>query len=156
MAKKPTHFEINGRTYIIGDWVVDKQLETLVWLTKTFGEGILHLFMSEEGLEGVDNLLGSKPKPEEEVKLSEEEAKEKKKRERDAVADLVQRITKNLSAKEYVAYMKHILDGVHCGGQKVNFSLHFVGRIGELHQVAFNVLRHQYGDFLGASTVEDQ
>jgi len=157
MAKEPTRFEIKGRTYVICDWVVDKQLETLVWITKTFGEGILALFMSEDGFDGVDNLLSSPTAvAEAEEKLSEEEKKAKRASEKKTINELVQKIAKNLDAKEYVTYMKHILKGVHCEGKEINFSYHFVGRMSELHQVMFQVLRHQYGDFLGESNAEEQ
>ncbi len=160
MAKEPTRYETNGRTYIIGDWPVDKQLETLVWITKTFGDGILSLFMSGDSAEALDGLLyGTKDpeaKAEEKVELSDSEKRGKAEREKEAMSDLIGKITKNLDAKEYVKYSKLIIEGIHCGGTRVNFSTHFIGKIGELHQVIFACLRHQYGDFLEGGVVGGQ
>lgn len=150
MSKEPTKFEINGRVYIITDWQIDKQLETFVWLTKTFGEGLLTLFMTEGGLDGVDNLLGNS-----ESELTDEEKKEKSKKDLDGLTDVVKKVTSNLEGKEYVKYVKIMLDGISCKAKSVSL-MDFTGRIGELHQVIFHCLRHQYGDFLDGKVGEDQ
>jgi len=146
MAKEPTRFTINERTYIIGDWSVDKSLEIMVWVTKTFGEGFLTLFMSDDGLGSVEKLMDDTS---DDVKSVEELEKEKK-----LIQEFASKITNHLDAKEYVKYAKLIIDGIHCGGGKINFGFHFMGKMAELHHVLFRCLRHQYGDFLGGNTEE--
>jgi hypothetical protein len=149
MAKAPTKFVIDERTYIIGDWTVDRSLETLVWLTKTFGEGILQLFIHEDGLDAADRLISGTPEEVDgqEVKTSEED--------KQLANEFVSKILRNLDPREYSAYCKAILQGVKCNAQDINFNVHFQGRIAELHNVIFQVLRHQYSDFLGGSGGSD-
>lgn len=139
--------EINGRKYLIGHWQVDKSLKTLVWLTKTFGEGFVSLFTSSVG---TDFLTGSKEEegetPEKEVS-PEEEAQ--------VIKDFVGSIVDRLDEDAYVKYAKHIIEGVKVGGQSINFNQHFIGRMGELHQLMFEVLKLQYADFLGGGQESD-
>lgn len=139
--KEPTKLVIGKNTYIIGNWDVDKALEILVWLTKTFGEGLLTIFMSEDGLEAVRGMVDDGKE-----KSSDEEAKEK-----ELVAEFAEKLINRLDAKEYVKYAKIIVSGTRCNGEAIDFKFHFVGRMGELHQVLFAVLKHQYSDFLAGS-----
>lgn len=135
MNNTPTTFEINGRTYIIGTWDVDKSLETLVWLAKTFGEGFLTLFMSEDGFETT-------------AKVAQGEVNEA---EESLMQDFVSAILNKLDPKEYVKYSKIICSGVRCNGQDIDFKFHFAGKMGEMHRVMFAILKHQYSDFLPES-----
>lgn len=135
MAKEPTTTNIAGNTYIIGDWDVDKALETLVWLSKTFGEGFLSLFMSPEG-EGFGDLSEGK------IQIKEDQ------QDVTLIKDFASKVIENLEPKEYVKYAKLIVNGTKRNGKDINFSMDFIGKMSELHQVLFAVLRHQYGDFL--------
>ena len=131
--------ELDGKVYIIGDWPVDKSLKVLVWLTKTFGESIAGIFMTEEGFETLDNLQ------------SEEKVSEGTKA---AIADFVTKVLSNLDEDAYVKYCKLIVDGVKVDGKELNFNLHFVGKIGTLHTLLFHVLQQQYRDFFSAKSDE--
>ncbi len=141
-------YEKNGRIYLIGHWSVDKSLQTLVWLTKTFGEGFVTLFTSTAGSQ---LLFGSKDSEEESKKdddVSEEE-------EAQMIKDFVNSIVDRLDEEQYVKYAKHIIDGVRLDGKKIDFNQHFIGRMGELHMVMFQVLKVQYSDFLGGGQESD-
>ena len=153
MARKATKVEINGNHYVIGDWEVDKSLETMIWLTKTFGEGILSLFVGSDVEGAYNRMIGAEEDTDDEgvstkVEMSSED-KEK-------IRDFIESLTKNLEPKEFVKYTKLIVAGVHCGGQKVEFKTHFVGKLAELYLLMFHVLRHQYSDFLGGSGDETE
>ncbi len=135
MAKAPTTFKKNGRTYIISNWDVDKSLETMVWLVKTFGEGFLQLFLKEDGLESAE-------------KISKGDTEDTN---TEALEEFVKKISQNLDPKEYTKYAKVIVEGTKCDGAAINFSYHFMGKLGELHALMFEILKHQYSDFLFAS-----
>jgi len=139
MSSKPTTITVNGRNYLITDWSVDKALEILVWMTKTFGEGLLSIFVSDSSREALAGAM---------------EANEAGSDEIAKIMEIAEKFTKNLNAKEYAQYSKYIIDGVVCNGQKVDFSVHFSCKMGELHTVIFHTLRHQYGDFLGGSAAD--
>lgn len=141
MSKEPTKFTIGSNNYIIGDWSVDKALETMVWLTKTFGEGLLSLFMNEDGMEMLND-------------MAEGHGVEGEKNQ-GAMEKFVAKLFEKLDAKEYVKYSKLICAGSHVNGQEINFNQHFAGKVSELHQVMFRILRHQYGDFLGGNAAEE-
>ncbi len=132
---EPTVMKINGNSYIIEDWDVEKSLETLVWITKTFGESILNLFMSGEALKVLDALDGEELPPETQEKAEA----------------LVSKLFMNLEPAEYVKRVKTITKGTFCNAKEIDFNQHFRGKIGELHKVLFAILRHQYSDFLGVS-----
>ena len=144
MAAKPTICTINGRTYVIGTWTVDKALETMVWITKTFGEGFLSLFMSGDGLDSAAKLI-EKNDPEKERSEEDLEA------EKTLIMEFASKIRDQLNAKEYVHYSKIIVDGIRCDGQAIHFNTHFSGKMFELHRLMLACLRHQYGDFLGVN-----
>lgn len=137
--RKPTQYARGKNNYLIGSWDVDKSLEVFVWLTKTFGEGFVSIFMSPDNGEGLQNAF--------EGEAGDAETK--------VVEEFVRKVVDRLDPKEYTSYSKKICEGVKCNGQDLNFSQHFMGRMGELHFVMFQVLRHQYGDFLGGSESED-
>ncbi|TDI74600.1 MAG: hypothetical protein E2O82_03715 [Betaproteobacteria bacterium] len=132
MKREPTTLQIGGSTYIIGDWDVDKSLETMVWLVKTFGEGFMSLFMSKEGLDNAEKLMTGE--------IEEEDEKH--------MLEFARKILMNLDPKEYAKYSRIIVDGARCDGEAIDFKFHFIGKIGELHKLMFNILRHQYSDFL--------
>lgn len=138
--KEPTRYQKGKNVYIIGSWHVDKSLEVFVWLTKTFGEGFVTIFMSPEKGEAVGKVFDGGEVQGDESKLIEE---------------FVSKIVNRLDPKEYTAYAKTIVQGTRVNGQEINFNEHFCGRIGELHGLLFQILRHQYGDFLGGSESED-
>lgn len=140
MKAVPTKVEINGRNYLISDWDVDKSLETMVWIVKTFGEGFLGLFMSEDGFDTVDGIVNGNVESDDEKKL---------------IKDFAGKILDNLDPKEYTKYAKIICEGVRCNSQPVDFKFHFVRRMGELHTLMFHILKHQYGDFLGAGAGDE-
>lgn len=156
---KATHkVEIGGTTYSIYNWDVDKSLLTLVWLTKTFGEGFVGLFTSKAGSEF---LFGAGDEPEKESggdddddmliptssRSDDDDAK--------VIQEFISRIIDRLDERTYLKYSKHILDGVRIGTTKINYGAHFVGKMALLHRLMFEVLRFQYGDFLGDSPGED-
>jgi len=143
MSKEPTVEKLGNNTYIICSWDVDKALETLVWLTKTFGEGLLTLLLSEEGEETLKKLAG------------ESETEEDKENEKQMVAEFAGKVIDRLDAKEYVKYSKIIVSGTRCNGEKIDFNSHFIGKMGELHRLIFAILKHQYSDFLGGSGQDD-
>lgn len=153
MARKATKIEINGNHYIIGDWDVDRALETMVWLTKTFGEGILSLFIGSDVEGAYNRMIGAEEGIDDEGVATKAEMSSEDK---EKIHEFIQTITKNLDPKEYVKYARSITAGVHCGGQKVEFNTHFQGKMGELHQVMFHILRHNFGDFLGESGDETE
>jgi len=136
MSLHPTTVKVNGRNYMITDWSVDKALEILVWMTKTFGEGLLSIFVSDSSREALADAMESNEVAEDDVSK---------------IMAIAEKFTRNLNAKEYAQYSKYILDGVICDGKKVDFSVHFSCKMGELHTVIFHTLRHQYGDFLGGN-----
>jgi len=143
--------EINGNLYLIGHWQVDKSLKTLVWLTKTFGEGFVTIFTSSVGQElmmGATTSEEDGEKPSKESEISDAE-------EADIIKDFVRTIVDRLDEDTYVKYAKHIIEGVRLGGIKINFNDHFIGKMGELHQLMFEVLKLQYSDFLGGSQESD-
>jgi len=140
MKAEPTKVEINGRNYLIGDWDVDKSLETMVWIVKTFGEGFLALFMSEDGFESVEGIVNGNVESDEEKKL---------------IKDFASKILDKIDPKEYTKYAKIICAGVRCDAKEINFQFHFVRRMGELHTLMFHILKHQYGDFLGAGAGDE-
>ena len=140
MKAEPTKVEINGRNYLIGDWDVDKSLETMVWIVKTFGEGFLSLFMTKDGFESIDGVVNG------DVETDEERA---------IVKEFATKILDNIDPKEYAKYAKIICAGVRCNAKEIDFKFHFVRRMGELHLVMFHVLKHQYGDFLGAGAGDE-
>ena len=131
--------ELDGKVYIIGDWQVDKSLKVLVWLTKTFGESIAGIFMTEEGFETLGGLQGDEDASEE-TKL--------------AIAEFVTKLLQNLDEDQYVKYCKIIIDGVKCEAKDINFNFHFLGKIGTLHTLMFHVLKQQYRDFFSAKDTE--
>lgn len=141
MAKEPTRYTCGKNNYIIGDWPVDKALETMVWLTKTFGEGLLSLFMNESGME----MLGN---------MADGDGVEKEK-DQETLQKFASKLLLNLDAKEYVKYSKLICEGTHVNGQPIKYNDHFSGKMSELHKVMFQILRHQYGDFLGGNAAEE-
>lgn len=128
-----------GKDYLITHWDVDKALETMVWLTKTFGEGFVAIFTKGDSVEDALNITED---------MSDEENTE-------AILSFMSRTIDRLDAKEYVKYSKIIVDGVKCDGKSIDFRTHFVGRLSTLHMLMFSVLRFQYGDFLGESSAED-
>ena len=146
MSRQLTKYTAKDNVYLIGDWDVDTSLEILVWLTKTFGEGFISIFMSEEGQELAEKTLGGK-------KTEDKEGDSL--REKELILEFTRNITKNLDAKEYVKYAKRIVSGVKCNGKDIDFSYHFVGKVDELHMLMFKVLQRQYGSFLGASIGEE-
>lgn len=137
--RESNKLELDGKVYIIGDWPVDKSLKVLVWLTKTFGESLAGIFMTEEGFETLDNLQ------------SDEKVSESTKT---AIADFVTKLLSNLDEDQYVKYCKLICEGVKVDGKDLNFNLHFVGKIGTLHTLLFNVLQQQYRDFFSGKSDE--
>jgi len=150
MKGAPHRVDIDGTTYSITNWDVDKALLTLVWLTKTFGEGFVGLFSSKQGMSFLMGEGSETPTDESEDdgelipkdgSTSDEDAK--------AIQEFISRVIDRLDERTYVKYAKHILDGVRIGTTKINFGLHFVGRMALLHRLIFEVLRYQYGDFLG-------
>ena len=145
MAKEPTIYAVKGNTYVIGDWDVDKALETLVWLTKTFGEGFLALFMSPDKGEIVDKISGTVDG--ERVNDPEKDAA--------LIKEFASKIVNNVNPKEYVSYTRLIIQGSRCNGEEIKFNTHFRGKMAELHQVMFAILRHQYGDFLEGNAGEE-
>jgi len=149
MVLEPKKININGRNYIIGIWTVDKALETMVWITKTFGEGFLTLFMSDDGIDGAAKMIES-------TETKKEKSKDDLDKEKAIILDFAGKIRDQLNAKEYVHYSKVIISGIKCSGQDINFNTHFTGRMFELHKLMFECLRHQYGDFLGASAEDVQ
>jgi len=142
-VKEPTIEKLNGNTYIITNWGVDKALETLVWITKTFGEGLITLLFSEGGEETLKQFT-------KDDKTSEEADAEK-----ELIADFAKRVIDRLDAKEYVKYAKLIVSGTKCNAQDIDFNQHFIGSMGELHRLLFAILKHQYSDFLGESGLAD-
>ena len=153
MARKATKVEINGRHYVIGDWDVDKALGMMVWLTKTFGEGILNIFVGGDVEDSFSRLIGQDEDIDEEGVITKVGMTAEDKAN---IREAVEGIIRNLDPDEYVKYSRKIIAGVHCGGQMVEFKTHFVGKMGELHQVMFHILRHQYSDFLGGSCDETE
>lgn len=141
-------YEINGRTYLIGHWSVDKSLQTLVWLTKTFGEGFVTLFTSETGSEFLFGSNDSEEGSEEKSETSPEE-------DTAMIKEFVSNIVDKLDEETYVKYAKHIIDGVRFEGKKITFNTHFIQRMGELHMLMFKVLKVQYSDFLGGGQESD-
>ena len=131
--------ELDGKVYIIGDWPVDKSLKVLVWLTKTFGESIAGIFMTEEGFETLDSFQ------------EDGESSEKTKL---AIAEFVTKLLKNLDEDQYVRYCKVIVEGVQCEAKDINFNFHFLGKVGTLHTLMFHVLKQQYRDFFSAKDTE--
>jgi hypothetical protein len=119
----------------------------MVWITKTFGEGFLSLFMSGDGLDSAAKLI-------EKSDSDEEKSDEDLESEKALIMEFASKIRDQLNAKEYVHYSKTIIEGIRCEGQAIHFNTHFSGKMFELHQLMLKCLRHQYGDFLGAS-VED-
>jgi hypothetical protein len=143
MSKEPTIEKLGGNTYIICSWDVDKALETLVWLTKTFGEGLLTLLLSEKGEDTLKKLAG------------DNQTEEDEENEKEMVAEFAGKVIDRLDAKEYVKYAKIIVSGTRCNGEKIDFNHHFIGKMGELHRLLFAILKHQYSDFLGGSGQDD-
>jgi hypothetical protein len=141
--------DLNGRKYTIGHWSVDKSLKTLVWLTKTFGEGFVALFTSSGG-SALLGLPGEEEKEEAPKKseLSDEE-------EAAIIKEFVGNIVDRLDEDTYVEYSKLVVSGAKCDGKNIDFNTHFIGKMGELHRLMFEILRLQYGDFLGESVDED-
>ena len=131
--------KLSGNDYLITHWDVDKALETLVWLTKTFGEGFVAIFTKGDSVEDALNITED---------MSDEENTE-------AILSFMSRTIDRLNAKEYVKYSKIIVDGVKCNGKGIDFRTHFVGKLSTLHLLMFEVLRFQYGDFLGESSEAD-
>ena len=143
MSKEPTIEKLGDNTYIICSWDVDKALETLVWLTKTFGEGLLTLLFSENGEETLKKLA------------TDAKSDDEREAEKDMVADFAKRVIDRLDAKEYVKYSKLIVKGTRCNGAEIEFGTHFIGKMGELHRLIFAILKHQYSDFLQESGLAD-
>jgi hypothetical protein len=146
--REAKQIELNGRKYLIGHWQVDKSLKTLVWLTKTFGEGFVSLFTSSVG---TDFLMGGSEPVEGETPAKETSQED----EAQVIKDFVSSIVDRLDEDAYVKYAKHIVEGVKVGGQSINFNQHFIGRMGELHHLMFEVLKLQYADFLGGGQESD-
>lgn len=139
-------YEINGRKYLIGHWQVDKSLKTLVWLTKTFGEGFVTLFTS-----GAAEDLLSTPEEGEEVKEKEVDPEEEARLLKEFISNIIDRLDEDA----YVKYARLVIEGVKCNGRDINFGQHFIGRMGELHKLMFEILKLQYSDFLGAGQEGD-
>ncbi len=147
--REAKQIEINGRNYLIGHWQVDKSLKTLVWLTKTFGEGFVAIFTSPVG----SDLLGGSSLGEDEPEKPKKEISDKE--EAEVIKDFVRSIVDRLDEDTYVKYARHIIEGVKVGGKAINFNQHFIGRMGELHNLMFEVLKLQYSDFLGGGQESD-
>jgi hypothetical protein len=138
--KEPTRYTKGKNVYVIGSWHVDKSLEVFVWLTKTFGEGFVSIFMSPEKGEAVGKVFDGGSVEGDDMA---------------AIEEFVSKIVNRLEPKEYTSYARLIVQGTRVNGHEIDFNTHFSGRIGELHGVLFQILRHQYGDFLGESESED-
>lgn len=132
--RQPTKLTIGKNNYVVGNWDVDKALETLVWLTKTFGEGFMTIFVTDEGQDAMGKIMSSEKSDESEKKL---------------VSEFAAKVVDRLDAKEYVKYSRLIVSGTRCNGEEILFNTHFIGKMGELHRLMFNILRHQYSDFFG-------
>ena len=155
--KQPLKKTINSRDYLIGCWEVDKSLEILVWLTKTFGEGVVTLFTSEAGMGA---MLGKFTEEVEEAKTKEvgeapadpvATSEADKAAEAKLIKEFASSIVDKLDQKQYPVMCKHIIAGIRYQAQPINFNNHFVGRLGELHELMFHTIRFQYADFLGES-----
>jgi len=126
--------ELDGRVLLITHWNVDKQLEILAWITGTFGDQILSLFM--DGGDVTDHLPSGGD-------ISEGD--------RVNLAKLVTDAFKTLTPKEYAKYAKYIVSDVLEGSKKINLDNMFRGKMMSLHFLIFEVLRYNFSDFLGES-----
>ena len=153
MKGAPHTVEIDGTTYSISNWDVDKALLTLVWLTKTFGEGFVGLFSSKQGMSFLfgeeDGAPTEEPGDDGDLIPDTSEVRGASEDDAKAIQEFISRVIDRLDERTYVKYAKHILDGVRVGTTKINFGMHFVGKMSLLHRLIFEVLRYQYGDFLG-------
>lgn len=128
MSRKLENVLIDGETYQIGQWPVDKSLEMLTWLTKTLGESFAALANGNIE-ELMDREISAVIGP--------------------ALKSLIPRLHEN----EVKERARDIVDGILCGGKKVVYDVHFMGRIGLLFKVMGEVLKVQYSDFFDALTV---
>jgi len=138
-----SEFKVNGKVVeycgeklLITHWHIDKQLEVLAWLTKTFGEGIMSLFL--EGGD-VDDYLPEMEKDSEGAVTEES---------KNSIGAFVTEIFSKLSPKDYAHYAKYIVADVLHGNKKVDVNKLFRGRLVKLHYLIFEVLQYQYSDFL--------
>ena len=120
---------VDGQTYIMGHWAVDKSVEMFSWMLTTFGNGVANVFR-----EGV-NLK----------QLMETEA------DVSFLKEVIEGLVSKLTPQEYVTRCRMITEGLLIGGQPVVYDQHFLGKIGHLHRVMLEVLKFQYSDFLPAS-----
>lgn len=152
MQGAPHQIVLNGTTYSVTNWDVDKALLTLVWLTKTFGEGFVGLLTSKAGSEF---LFGAEDDDQAEDVGEEDGLIPQPSGGSQVMQEFMAKVIDRLDERTYVKYAKHILDGVRIGTTKVNFGIHFIGKMALLHQLIFEVLRFQYGDFLDDTPGKD-
>ena len=113
---------VDGHEYKIGHWPVDQANENFAFLLNSFGEGLLAAISSEDMMA---EELGGK-----------------------LLQDIVKGLFSKLTPKEYASKMREFTSNLLCDGKAFEYNTHFTGRVLHLHKVVFNVLRHQYGDFL--------
>lgn len=129
MSRKLERTVIDGMTYEIGQWPVDKSLDMLTWLTKTLGESFASLSSGAVNMEDL---------------MDKEIA--------DVLGPAIRSLIPRLNEQEVKDRAREIVDDVLCNGKKIAYDVHFMGRIGHLFKVIVEVLKVQYADFLGALT----
>lgn len=136
--------ELEGQNYVITYFNLDKSLEIFAWLTKNFGENVISMFM--EGGDVGDYL----PEVESDAngKLSRKSM--------NTMSSFVGEIFSKLEPKEYVKYAKAIVSDVMIGSVRIKPDALFRGKTMLLHTLIFEVLKHNYSDFLGEESSEEQ
>lgn len=123
--------EIDGHTYQIGDWPVDKANSYFIWIVKTLGEGVA-------GLLG-DDVSSLKDIMESEMANGK------------LLQQFITGLTEKLDEADVVKRSREITTGILCDNKQIEYNTHFQGRLFHLYKVMFYVLKSQYSDFLGAS-----
>lgn len=122
--------EVDGESYQLGLWTVDKSMDILVWLAKRVG-GPIGTMMAVGASSGTD--------------------KDKLDASLDAMlGPAIQGALADLTPQDIKQHMRSITgEDILVGGTKVDWNIHYRRKTGHMFKVARAVLEYQYDDFLG-------
>lgn len=132
MATEMIRKEIEGSTYEFSQFGAKKSLKVLMRLTKIVGKPLSLLVGSVEGDK-------SKSLLDRDMKM-------------DAIALAIEALTNSMDSDEVISLIQELTghEACMCDGKKINFDMHYEGRLPHLFKVLWAALEVQYGNFFDA------
>lgn len=124
--------EIDGHQYEFSQFGAKKSLKILFRLSKIIGKP-LSLLMGSIGDDKGKRLMDR------DLKM-------------DTIGIAIEALTSNLDSDEAIALIQELtgLDACLCDGKKINFDMHYEGKLPHLMKVLWAALEVQYGNFFDA------